>query len=165
MLPTSAFFLAQGSEKPNFLVPNGTIIVESLIFAVVLFVMWRYVVPPVRDALRERTEMVQRSADESRKADERSAAADARHREALAEARAEAGKIRDTARAEGQKVLDDLRGQASAEVARLRREGDEQLAAQRDHVVSDLEPQVAELSRALASRIVGENVATAGRKR
>lgn len=164
MLATSALFLAQESEKPNFLVPNATIIVESLIFAIVLFVMWRYVVPPVRQALRERTEMVQRGNDESKKADERFAAAEARHREALAEARAEAGKIRDTARAEGQKVLDDLRGQASAEVARLRREGDEQLAAQRDQVVSDLEPQVAELSRALASRIVGENV-TAGRKR
>jgi len=164
MLATSALFLAQESEKPNFLVPNATIIVESLIFAIVLFVMWRYVVPPVRNALRERTEMVQRASDESKKADERFAAAEARHREALAEARAEAGKIRDTARAEGQKVLDDLRGQANAEVARVRTEGDQQLAAQRDQVVNDLEPQVAELSRALASRIVGENV-TAGRKR
>jgi F-type H+-transporting ATPase subunit b len=110
--------------------------------------------------------MVARSAEEGKKADEKFAAAEARHREALGEARAEAGKIRDTARAEGQKVLDELRGQASAEVARLRREGDEQLAAQRERVVNDLEPQVAELSRVLASRIVGEDVAVAGgRKR
>lgn len=165
MSATNALFLAQESEHPNFLLPNATIIVELLIFAIVLFVMWRYVVPPVRKAMRERTEMVQRSADESKKADERFAAAEARHREALAEARAEAGKIRDTARAEGQKVLDELRGQASAEVARVRREGDERLAAQRDQVVSDLEPHVAELSRALASRIVGEKVTAAGRKR
>ncbi|MGH3758169.1 F0F1 ATP synthase subunit B [Actinophytocola sp.] len=165
MPATSALFLAQEEEKPNFLLPNATIIVESLIFAIVLFVMWRFVVPPVRKAMADRREMVQRQADESKKADEKFAAAEQRHREALAEARAEAGKIRDTARAEGQKVLDELRGQASAEVTRLRRAGDEQLAAQREQVVRDLEPHVAELSRTLASRIVGENVAAGGRKR
>jgi F-type H+-transporting ATPase subunit b len=165
MLHTSALFMAQEEEKPNFLLPNATIFVEALIFAVVLFVMWRYIVPPVRTAMRERREMVQRQIDESKKADEKFAAAEARHREALAEARAEAGKIRDTARAEGQKALDDLRGQASAEVARLRREGDEQLAAQRDQVVRDLEPQIVTLSQALASRIVGEKVTAGGRKR
>lgn len=165
MLGTSALFLAQEEERPNFLLPNATIIVESIIIAVVLFVIWRFVVPPVRKALADRREMVQRQIDESKKADEKFAAAEQRHREALAEARAEAGKIRDTARAEGQKNLDELRGEASGEVARVRREGDEQLAAQRERVVSDLEPQVAELSRALASRIVGENVAAGGRKR
>jgi F-type H+-transporting ATPase subunit b len=153
------------AEKENFLLPNATIIVETIIFLIVLFVMWRFVVPPVRKAMADRRDMVQRQADESRKADEKFAGAEQRYREALSEARNEAAKIRDTARAEGQKVLDDLRGRASAEVAQLRTAGDEQLAAQRDQVLGDLEPQVAELSRVLASRIVGENVAAGGRKR
>ncbi len=163
MTVMSTTYLA--AERENFLLPNATIIVESIIFAVVLFVMWRYVIPPVRDAMRERTDMVQRSIDESRKADEKFAAAEQRYRSALQEARTEAGKIRDSARAEGQRALDELRGQANTEVARLRREGDEQLAAQREQVVRDLEPQVAELSRTLASRIVGENVTAGGRRR
>ena len=153
------------AEKENFLLPNATIIVETIIFLIVLFVMWRFVVPPVRKAMADRRDMVQRQADESRKADEKFAGAEQRYREALSDARNEAAKIRDTARAEGQKVLDDLRGRASAEVAQLRTAGDEQLAAQRDQVMGDLEPQVAELSRGLASRIVGENVAAGGRKR
>lgn len=153
------------AEKENFLLPNATIFVETIILLVVLYVMWQFVVPPVRKAMADRRDMVQRQADESRKADEKFAGAEQRYREALAEARNEAAKIRDTARAEGQKVLDDLRGRASAEVAQLRTAGDEQLAAQRDQVMGDLEPQVAELSRVLASRIVGENVAAGGRKR
>ena len=153
------------AEKENFLLPNATIFVETIIFLIVLFVMWRFVVPPVRKAMADRRDMVQRQADESRKADEKFAGAEQRYREALSEARNEAAKIRDTARAEGQKVLDDLRGRASAEVAQLRTAGDEELAAQRDQVMGDLEPQVAELSRVLASRIVGENVAAGGRKR
>jgi F-type H+-transporting ATPase subunit b len=162
----STIHLAQEQEKNNFLLPNATFFVEAIIFLVVMFIFFRYIVPPIRQALRERNEMVQRQVDESRKAAEKFAAAEQRHREALAEARAEAGSIRDSARADGQRVLDELRGKANEEVARLRRQGDEQLATQRAQVESDLEPNVAELSRALAGRIVGENVPVAsGRKR
>ncbi len=160
----SVIQVAQAEDKPNFLVPNATFIVESIIIAVVLFIFFRYIIPPVRQALRERNEMVQRQVDESRRASEKFAEAEQRHREALAEARAEAAKIRDTARAEGQKVIDDLRGQANAEVARLREAGEQQLAEQRARIVDDLQPQIAELSQALAGRIVGEPVG-AGRRR
>jgi F-type H+-transporting ATPase subunit b len=161
----STIHLAQEQEKNNFLLPNATFFVETIIFLVVMFIFFRYIVPPIRQAMRERNAMVQRQADENRKASEKFTAAEERHREALSEARNEAAKIRDAARAEGQKVLDDLRGRASAQVAQLRREGDEQLSAQREQVLSDLEPQVAELSRVLASRIVGEKVPAGGRKR
>lgn len=160
----NTIYLAQAEEKPNFLVPNATFFVETIIILVVLFIFFRYIVPPVRQAMRERIEMVQRQVEESRQASEKFAAADQRHREALAEARTEAGKIRDTARAEGQKVLDDLRGQATAEVSRLRQDGDRQLAEQRARVIEELQPQIAELSQVLASRVVGERVG-AGRRR
>jgi F-type H+-transporting ATPase subunit b len=165
MTDMSTIFLAQEEEKNNFLLPNATILVETIIFLVVLFIMWRFVVPPIRNAMQERREMVQTSLDEARRADEKFAAADARHREALNEARAEAGKIRDTARADGQRVLDELRERANAEVAEVRRQGAEQLGAQREQVVGELEPHVRELSVALASRVVGEKVAAGRRKR
>lgn len=165
MTAMSTIHLAQEGEKNNFLVPNATIMVEVIIVAVVLFIIWRYVVPPVREAMRERREMVQRQLDESRRADEKFAAAEERHREALNEARAEAGKIRDSARADGQRIIDELREQANTEVAEVRRQGAEQLAAQREQVLSELEPHVRELAVALASRVVGENVGAGRRKR
>src|SRR6202008_1675923 len=172
MLGTSALFLAQEEERPNFLLPNATIIVESIIIAVVLFVIWRFVVPPVRKAMADRREMVQRQIAESKKRDEKFAAAEQRHREALAEARAEAGKIRDTARAEGQKNLDELRGEASAEGARGRRAGEGRAGPRGGGadprgpggggVLSAGAPRAAGLSGPRASRIVGENVAAGG---
>lgn len=145
-------------EKENFLLPNGTFWVEAAIFAVVLFVMWRFVVPPVRDAMAQRREMIQRGLDEGRAADEKFRQAEERYEQALAEARSEAARIRDTARAEGQKNLDELRGQAGAEVARLRQRASEELARQREQVIGELQPHVRELAVALAGRVVGENV-------
>lgn len=166
MMQMSTIQFAQEQEKNNFLIPNATFFAELIIFLIVMFIFFRFIVPPIRQALRDRNDMVTRQVEESRKASETFAAAEKRHQEALAEARAEAGSIRDAARADGQRVLDELRGRTNAEVAQLRTEGEEQLAAQRTRAVNDLEPHLAELSGTLASRIVGETVtAASGRRR
>jgi F-type H+-transporting ATPase subunit b len=166
MLATVLAQEEQPKESNNFLLPNATIFVEIIIFAVALWIIWRYIVPPIRDAMRERNEMVQRSLDESRSAEEKFRQSEERYEQALAEARSEAARIRESARADGQRALDELRGRASGEVAELRQRGAEQLAAQREQVIGDLEPHVRELAVALAGRVVGENVAVRkGRRR
>ena len=60
-------------------------------------------------------------------------------------------------------MLDDFRAQTNAEVAELRRRSAEQLDQERDRVLADLEPHVRELAGELASRVVGEQVASGGR--
>jgi len=48
-----------------FLIPNATFFVELMIFLLVLGVVWRYVVPPVKRAMQERQEMIRRQIEES----------------------------------------------------------------------------------------------------
>lgn len=150
------------AESKNFLIPNGTFFVETIIFLIVLWIFWQFIVPPIRKAMRERNELVQRGIEEGRQAEEKFRDAEQRYQQALNEARSEAAKIRDTARAEGQKILDEFRGRANAEVAEIRTRSAEQLAAQRERVLAELEPHVQELATSLASRVVGETV-TGGR--
>lgn len=149
----------------NFLVPNGTFVVELAIFLIILFVIWKYVVPPVKKAMTERQDMVRRQIEESRQTRERLEQADARYRELLAEARTEAAKIRDEARAEAGKIKAELREQAEREVAQIRQRGDEQLATQREQVLRQLRTELGELAVALAGRIVGESMADDARRR
>lgn len=149
----------------NFLVPNGTFLVELAIFLIILYVVWKYVVPPVKKAMTERQDMVRRQIEESREARERLEQADARYREVLAEARTEAAKIRDEARAEAGKIKAELREQAEREVAQIRQRGEEQLATQREQVLRQLRTELGELAVALAGRIVGESMADDARRR
>jgi len=149
----------------NFLVPNGTFLVELAIFLIILYVVWKYVVPPVKKAMAERQDMVRRQIEESREARERLEQADARYREVLAEARTEAAKIRDEARAEAGKIKAELREQAEREVAQIRQRGEEQLATQREQVLRQLRTELGELAVALAGRIVGESMADDARRR
>jgi F-type H+-transporting ATPase subunit b len=159
----SAVNLAQEApkESENYLLPNGTFIVETIIFLVVLWIFFRFIVPPIRQALADRDEMVRKSAEDARAAEEKFRLAEERYQQALAEARTEATNIRDTSRAEGQKILDEFRSRTSAEVAELRQRAAEELAAERDRVMGELEPKVRELGSALAGRIVGEDVTVA----
>jgi F-type H+-transporting ATPase subunit b len=148
----------QLAEGVNPLIPNGTFIVELVIFAIVLWVIWKVILPPIQKVLQDRHDMVQKTIDDNREATKRFAAARERHNETLAEARAESGKIRDEARSRGQAVLDEFRQRAQAEADDVRHAGEQQLAAQREQILGELRGRVGDLSSALATRVVGEDV-------
>ncbi|HTI22437.1 MAG TPA: F0F1 ATP synthase subunit B [Kutzneria sp.] len=151
------------AAQENFLLPNGTFWGELIIFAIVLVVIWRFVLPPVQKALKDREDMVSKEVEQSRKAAETFEQAQVKYNEALAEARAESAAIRDEARADGQRILDDLRQRAQAEADQIVQRGDEQLAAQRAQVLAELRTHVGELSTSLAGRVVGGELAPAAR--
>jgi ATP synthase F0 subunit b len=165
MVFMSSYHLAAGGGGGNlFLIPNATFFVELVIFLIVLGVLWRYAVPPVKRAMDERREMVRRQIEESQQASKRLAEAEARYSEALAEARVEAAKIREAARADAQELKDEMRQQAEHEVARIRERGEEQLAHQRDQIVREMRGELGKLAVTLAGRIVGESVADDARR-
>ena len=161
----SSYFLAAPEGGGDiFLIPNATFFVELVIFLIVLGVLWRYAVPPVKRAMDERQAMIRRQIEESQQASKRLAEAEARYAQALAEARIEAAKIRESARADAQEIKEEMRQQAEQEVARIRQRGEEQLASQREAVVRELRGELGKLAVTLAGRIVGESVADDARR-
>jgi F-type H+-transporting ATPase subunit b len=151
--------LAAGSSA-NPLLPNGTFIVEAIIFGVVLLVIWRWVVPPIKKAMAERHDRAQKAIEDNNEATARYRQAEERLTESLHEARAESTRIRDEARAEGQRILDGMRDEARAESDRIQRRGAAELAAQREQAVSELDPRVGEFATTLANRVTGEDVSS-----
>jgi F-type H+-transporting ATPase subunit b len=146
------------------ILPNGTFFVELIIFVIVLIVLGWYVAPAISKALRQRQEMVDREAEESRLAVEKLTKAERRYAEALSEARTESSNIRDAARQDGQQTLDGLRSSAQAEAALIGQRGAEELAAQRTQAMRDLRPHVGELAMSLAGRVVGGEVVSGKRQ-
>lgn len=157
--------LAADDGGGNFLVPNATFIAEVIAFLIILFVLYRYVVPPVQKAMKERQDLVRGQIEESRQAREQLERAEAEYQRALSEARAEAAKIRDSARADADRLRDQLRTQAEEEAARIRERSEEQLATQRQQVVNELRAEIGRLAVTLAERVVGESLADDDRTR
>jgi F-type H+-transporting ATPase subunit b len=151
---------ASSQAEGNFLVPNGTFFVELAIFLIVLGVIGTFVVPPISKVLRERDNMVTKTAADNKKSAEQFAAAQADYEKALSAARVAASAARDEARAEGRKVVDEKRGQAEEQVSATLQDAAEQLKREGDAVAADLRTRVESLSTTLASRILGVEIST-----
>ncbi|MFL6164562.1 MAG: F0F1 ATP synthase subunit B [Jatrophihabitantaceae bacterium] len=142
----------------NFLVPNATFIAELLAFLLILFILGRYVLPPVQKAMRDRQAMIDQQVADAAEAKKQLAEAQDAYQRALAEARTEAAKIRESARAEAQHVVDDLRAQAQEESARIVARGEEQLDRQRGAIVRELRAEIGTLAVELSEKIVDQQL-------
>lgn len=132
----------------------ATIIAELVGFAVVIFVLWRYVLPVVKDMVARRQDEIQRQVEEAEEATRKLEDAQSRFDNAVEQAEAEAARIRDDARADATRIREELVAQAEAEVERMLQRGRDQLAAQRDGVVRALRSDLAGAAMELAERTV-----------
>jgi F-type H+-transporting ATPase subunit b len=154
--------LAAAATESNFLVPNGTFIAELVAFVILLWLINKYVLPPLSKAMTARQDLIDRSIKDSIEAKERLEAAEAEYRELLEQTMADASRIREEARAEGRAIIEELRAKAQEEADRVRARGEEQLAVEREQVVAALRSDLGRLATELAERIVGESLDDAG---
>ena len=157
----SAVVLAAASQaEGNFLLPNGTFFVVLIIFLIVLGVIGTFVVPPISKVLKERENMVTKTAADNKKSAEQFAAAQEDYEKAMSEARVTASAARDEARAEGRKLLDEMRGRVEEQVSSTLQDASEQLKREGDAVAAELRSRVEGMSTTLASRILGVEIST-----
>ena len=122
--------------------------------SLMLFVLWRYVLPPVGNMVRKRQDEVQRQVDEAEEATRKLEEARGRFDNAVQRAEAEGARIRDDARADATRIREELKAQAEAEVERMLQRGREQLVADRDQAVRGLRTELGGASMELAERVV-----------
>ncbi|WP_175483889.1 F0F1 ATP synthase subunit B [Modestobacter sp. DSM 44400] len=155
---------AAEAEHNPLLPPLGEIIIGLIAFAVVLFVVFKFVAPAFEKAFVARRDAIEGGIERAEAMQAEAKAALEQYRAQLAEARTEAAQIRDAARAEGQQILEELRAQAQEESARIVARGEEQLTAQRQQVVNQLRGEIGALAVDLAGRVVGESLADDARR-
>ncbi len=149
----------------NIIFPNGTFFAELLAFIVVLVVLWRWVLPPVRKAMTDRQALIRSQLEEGRVASERLKEAEAEYKKALNEARTTAAAIRDEARADAGAIREEILAKAAEDRDRLVAAGREQLATERQALVRELRSELGSLAVELSSRIIGESLVDEARQR
>lgn len=149
---------AEGEEAPNFLLPNATFLVELGIFALLVFILAKWVIPPINKAMTERQDLIKAQFAEAAKAKAEAQASQEAHQAELAEARAEASKIREDAREQGAQIIAQQREQAQVEADRVTANAHAQIEVERAQTLAQLKNEVGTLATALAGKIVGESL-------
>ena len=148
----------------NFLVPNATFLVELLAFALLMFLLAKYVIPPINRAMTARQDAIRDQFAELDEAKSEASAAEEEFKAQITDARHEAARIREDARAQGAQIIAEMREQAQAEAARITASAQAQITAERQQALIQLRTDVGTLATDLASRIVGESLADSARQ-
>src|SRR4051812_37016325 len=89
----------------NFLVPNGTFLVELIAFAIIVWILAKFVIPPINRAMERRQEAIREQFAELDEAKAEAHKAEDEYKSQLAEARQAANKIREEAREQGNQII------------------------------------------------------------
>ncbi|MBA3523042.1 MAG: F0F1 ATP synthase subunit B/delta [Geodermatophilaceae bacterium] len=141
-----------------------TLISELFAFAVVVFVLARYVVPPIRKAMAKQQQTVSAQLESSREAASQLDTAQQRYEESVQTARVEAAEIRDRARADADHIAGEVAQRADTEADRIRQRGEDAVGSQRSQAVRDLRKEVGEHAVHLAELIVVQALADETRR-
>ena len=116
----------------------STFIGQLVGFAVIVFLLWKYVVPPVRTMMKNQQETVRTQLSDHAEAEKKVADADKEHAKALEEAKAEAAKVIDEARHDAEKIAEQLRAHADSELERIKTQGGQQVQLLRQQLIREL---------------------------
>ena len=144
--------------ESNFLVPNGTFFVELVAFGVIVWILAKWVIPPINRAMTNRQEAIRKEFADLDQARADANAAEAEFKAQIADARHEAARIREEAREQGAQIVSEMRQQGESEKARIIDGAHTQIAAERQQAVASLRAEVGTLATTLAGRIVGESL-------
>jgi F-type H+-transporting ATPase subunit b len=143
----------------NFLIPNMTFVVELMAFIIVLGVLWRYVIPPVQQAMNARQEMARKLVNDSEEARQLLEKAQTAYRAAMADARHEAAQLRAQAERQRREIVEGASTEAEAGVAEIISRGQAQVEAERRQATRQLKTELGSVAVALAEKILGEALA------
>jgi F-type H+-transporting ATPase subunit b len=151
--------VSQASAAGNFLIPNMTLVVELMAFVIVLAVLWRYVVPPVQQAMNARQETARKLVRDSEEARQLLEKAQTAYKTAMADARHQAARLRAQAEQQRREIVEGASTAAEAGVAEIISRGQAQVEADRRQAIRQLKTELGSWAVELAEKIVGEALA------
>ncbi|MHA7269629.1 F0F1 ATP synthase subunit B [Arthrobacter sp. HLT1-20] len=153
----TAEVILAASEGANPLLPNPwEILVTAVAFAVLLFVVKKFIAPSFEKSYTDRVEAIEGGIEKAEEAQAEANALLEQYKAQLLDARTEANSIRESARAEGAQILADLKEKAAEESARITAQAQVQIESERVAAVNSLRSEVGTLATQLAGKIVGE---------
>lgn len=137
----------------------GIFIGNLIGFAIIVAIIWKWVVPPVRTMMQKQQDAVRvalaESADAAKKLDD----ADAMHAKALEDATAESTRVTDEAKRDSVRIAEQLAEQAGVDAERIKAQGAQQVQLMRQQLIRRLRQGLGSESVQKADELVRAHVA------
>lgn len=142
----------------------STFIGQLVGFAVIVYLVVRYVVPPVRNLMVTRQKVVGQQLSDAATATERLGQASNAHSKAVEDAKAESKRVIEEAQADAKRITEQFRVQAEVEAERITGQGDRQVGLLRMQLTRQLRLELGHESVRGAGELVRNYVADAAQQ-
>jgi ATP synthase F0 subunit b/ATP synthase F1 delta subunit len=142
----------------------STFIGQLIGFAVIVFLVVRYVVPPVRRLMTARQETVRQQLEDSAAAADRLKEANQAHSKAVEEAKSEAKRLVEEAQGDAERITEQMRAQADVEADRVKAQGARQAELLRTQLTRQLRLELGHESVRQAGELVRDYVSDPGQQ-
>jgi len=137
----------------------STFIGQLIGFAVIAWIIWRYVAPPVRTLMQKQQDAVRAALAESAEAAKKLTEADAEHAKALENAKVESAKVTDEAKHDSERIAAQLAEQAGVDAERIKAQGVQQVQLMRQQLIRQLRQGLGDEAVQKAAGLVRGHVA------
>ena len=138
---------------------NASLIFWELVaFGILLFLLYWFVFPPIRDQIQKRQSEIEGAIDEAEKTRKEARELLADYRKQLDEARGEARSILDESRKQGEAQRERIRREAQAEADRIIQRTREEITRERDTALREVRGEVAGMVIEASERVLGREV-------
>ena len=141
-----------------FLIPNGTFFVELLVVGIILFLVTKYILPPLNKAMESRQGKIRESLEAAEAARSEAAAAGEERAKVLALARDQARDIVASAQALSDQVKAEAAGRGQLEYDRIVNAAQGEVATARQRAIDEASAKIGEIVFDLVTKIVGREV-------
>ena len=148
----------------NLGINPGTLLIWIIAFIVLYTLLTRFIYDPLVNVLNERRSRIAKGLEDAAAAAKARENAETEAEKILAQARTEAQKVIDEARGRGEGVAESIETEARQVAAKIQFDAQTEATVIRDQQLGDLREQVLNISVAVASRILGENISQAKQK-
>ncbi|CAN5671602.1 F0F1 ATP synthase subunit B [soil metagenome] len=157
----ASVLLAQEEEQSGLdliLPATEELIWGAICFAVVAFLLSRFAFPKLREAIQARETTIQNALEETEKAKSEAQGLLDDYKKQLAEARSEANRVIEDSRQQGEEVRKEVIARAEKDAEGVVERAREQIEAERDRTVQELQGTIAQMSIDLAEKVVGRSL-------
>jgi F-type H+-transporting ATPase subunit b len=155
---TAAGIPVLAAASGNILLPDFTLVVELVVFLGVLWLLSRFVYPPLALAIKQRQEHIAQSLRDAVEAERRLASVRDEVERMLEEARAQAREIGARSHRDAAADADEVRARARQEAAAFVEQARADIVAERDRALRELRLQFGALVVAAAAKVLGEAI-------
>jgi F-type H+-transporting ATPase subunit b len=141
-----------------FLLPNGTFFVELLVVAIILFLVTKYILPPLNKAMTDRQDKIRSSLEAADQARADAAAAEDERQKVLAAARDQSREIVAAAQATADQVRAEAAGRGQLEYDRIVANAQSEVDAIRQRAIDEASARIGEIVFDLVAKVVGREV-------